>query len=91
MINSKSNLLELFAGSRSVGLVGEQLGFNVFSSDINDFDGIDYVVDILNFDVNKVPFVPDVIWASPPPALFLVLLVLGTIGIKTTLLSLKMR
>jgi len=60
------NLLELFAGSRSIGNVAESLGYKVFSSDINAFDKIDYVIDILNFDCNKVPFIPDVIWASPP-------------------------
>ena len=59
-------LLELFAGSRSVGKVAEKLNFEVFSSDLNDFEGIDYAVDILDFDVKKVPFKPDVIWASPP-------------------------
>ncbi len=60
------NVLELFAGSRSIGKQAEKLGMNVFSSDINDFKGIDYVVNILEFDVTKVPFKPDIIWASPP-------------------------
>ena len=60
------NVLELFAGSRSVGKAAESLGYNVFSSDINEFEGIDYAVDILEFDINKVPFIPDIIWASPP-------------------------
>jgi hypothetical protein len=64
------NLLELFAGSRSVGKEAEKQGFNVFSSDINDFDDIDYSVDINSFDVSKVPFIPDVIWASPPCTYF---------------------
>ena len=59
-------VLELFAGSRSIGKAAESLGYDVFSSDVNDFDKIDYVVDILNFDVKKVPFKPDIIWASPP-------------------------
>lgn len=59
-------VLELFAGSRSVGKVAEVLGYEVFSSDINAFDGIDYVVDILDFEESVVPFVPDIIWASPP-------------------------
>lgn len=64
------NVLELFAGSKSIGRKAEELGMNVFSSDINDFDGIHYVVDIMDFDVSKVPFVPDIIWASPPCTTF---------------------
>lgn len=63
-------VLELFAGSRSIGKEAEIMGMEVFSSDINDFEKIDYVVDILNFDVTKVPFIPDVIWASPPCTFF---------------------
>jgi len=59
-------VLELFAGSKSIGKQAEKLGMNVYSSDINDFEGIDYVVNILEFDVTKVPFKPDIIWASPP-------------------------
>lgn len=58
--------LELFAGSRSVGKAAKNLSFEVFSSDIEQFGGIDYVVDILNFDPTKIPFKPDIIWASPP-------------------------
>ena len=42
----------------------------VFSSDINAFKDIHYVVNILDFDVSKVPFVPDIIWASPPCTTF---------------------
>ena len=64
------NLLELFAGSRSIGSVGEELGMKVFSSDINNFENIDYVTDILEFDVTNVHFIPDVIWASPPCTFF---------------------
>lgn len=60
------NVLELFAGSRSVGKAAEELGMRVFSSDITQFGGIDYVIDILDFDVNEVMMIPDVIWASPP-------------------------
>jgi len=59
-------ILELFAGSRSIGKEAEMLGMEVFSSDINQFDGINYAVNILEFDYSKVPFVPDIIWASPP-------------------------
>ena len=68
--NKKIKVLELFAGSRSIGNAAESLGYEVFSSDINNFEGIDYVVDILNFNTNKVPFKPDIIWASPPCTYF---------------------
>ena len=63
-------VLELFAGSRSIGNVCDDLGYNVFSSDINPFDNINYVVDINKFDVSVVPFIPDFIWASPPCTYF---------------------
>tara|TARA_Y100000593_G_C4155026_1_gene259032 strand:+ start:50 stop:673 length:624 start_codon:yes stop_codon:yes gene_type:complete len=64
------NILELFAGSRSVGKIAEKFGYEVFSVDINSFEKIDYVVDILNFDIKKIPFEPDLIWASPPCTYF---------------------
>jgi len=67
-INMK--ILELFAGSRSVGTAAEQMGFEVYSSDINAFKDINYVSDILQFDTDKVPFIPDIIWASPPCTFF---------------------
>ena len=63
-------VLELFAGSRSIGKACEELGYEVYSSDINPFQNIDYVTDIRDFDVDKVPFVPDIIWASPPCTYF---------------------
>lgn len=59
-------VLELFAGSRSIGKIAEGLGMEVFSSDLIEFEGIHYPVSILDFDVTKVPFRPDIIWASPP-------------------------
>lgn len=63
-------VLELFAGSRSIGKVADRLAFDVYSSDIEQFGGIDYVTDILEFDVTKIPFVPDIIWASCPCTAF---------------------
>lgn len=63
-------ILELFAGSRSIGKASEELGHTVFSSDWQSFDGIDYAIDINQFDTNQVPFIPDVIWASPPCTTF---------------------
>lgn len=60
------NLLELFAGSCSIGKAAKSLNYNVFSTDIDAFEHIDHVSDILQLDTNDVPFIPDVIWASPP-------------------------
>ena len=59
-------ILELFAGSRSVGKVAESMGHEVFSIDINDFEGIDLAIDIEELSVRMIPFKPDLIWASPP-------------------------
>ena len=59
-------VLELFAGSRSIGKVAEELGYEVFSVDVKDFKGIDLVKDIEFLTKEDIPFVPDVIWASPP-------------------------
>tara|TARA_R100000700_G_C3175127_1_gene149842 strand:+ start:1891 stop:2496 length:606 start_codon:yes stop_codon:yes gene_type:complete len=63
-------VLELFAGSRSFSKVAEEMGMETYCVDIKPFDNIDYVTDILNFDISKVPFKPDIIWASPPCTYF---------------------
>lgn len=62
----KLNTLELFAGSRSFTKVSKSKDNQTFCSDYIDFGEIDYVTDILQFDYDKVPFIPDIIWASPP-------------------------
>ena len=59
-------VLELFAGSRSIGKVAETLGYEVWSSDVKDFGGINQIQDILEFDLSQVPWRPNIIWASPP-------------------------
>jgi len=59
-------ILELFAGSRSIGKEAEKLGYYVFSVDIEPFDGIDLVKDIGLLKYSDIPFIPDMIWASPP-------------------------
>ena len=66
MTNKKLKVLELFAGSRSIGKVAGELGYEVFSVDINNFEGIDLAKDIEFITKDDIPFVPDVIWASPP-------------------------
>jgi hypothetical protein len=58
-------LLELFAGSRSIGKVGESLGMEVFSVDWEKYAGIDLSIDIGELQISDIPFVPDIIWASP--------------------------
>lgn len=63
-------ILELFAGSRSIGKIGDSRGHEVFSVDINAFDDIDLIIDILTLKKNQIPFYPDMIWASPPCTYF---------------------
>ena len=59
------NLLELFAGSRSIGNIAEKKGINVFSVDWEKFDKIDLVIDIEILNIKDIPFIPDVVWSSP--------------------------
>ena len=63
-------VLELFAGSSSFSNVAKEYGYETFTTDYNNFDGIDYVTDILQFDYNELPYKPDIIWASPPCTYF---------------------
>ena len=64
------NTLELFAGSRSFSKVAESLGHKIYTTDNQDFEAIDQVCDIFDFDINKKPYKPDIIWASPPCTAF---------------------
>lgn len=63
-------VLELFAGSRSIGNIADKLGYDVFSVDINQFDKIDLAIDILDLEADMIPFEPDIVWASPPCTYF---------------------
>ena len=57
-------LLELFSGTKSVGKVAEQLGYDVVSLDLKNAD---ISCDILDWDYTEYePGYFDVIWASPP-------------------------
>jgi hypothetical protein len=58
-------ILELFAGSRSIGKAGESKSHEVFSVDWNGYDGIDLITDIGTLQLSDIPFIPDMIWASP--------------------------
>ena len=44
-------ILELFAGSRSFSKVGEKLGLKAYTTDFKDFDNIDQVCDIFDFNI----------------------------------------
>ena len=59
------NILELFAGSRSIGKVADKLGMNVFSVDWEQYENINLSIDIGELKKEDVPFIPDVVWASP--------------------------
>lgn len=61
----KKKILELFAGSRSIGKVAESKGHNVFSVDWQPFEGINLSTDIGELNAEQVPFIPDMVWASP--------------------------
>jgi hypothetical protein len=58
-------VLELFAGSRSIGKEAEKLGYEVFSVDWQKFEGIDLSIDIEDLTLDMLPFIPDIGWASP--------------------------
>lgn len=67
-------VLELFAGTRSIGKAFEAKGHEVFSVEWNkDFDNIDLYADIGAITADQILSVfgrPDVIWASPDCATF---------------------
>ncbi len=62
-------VLELFAGTRSIGKAFEEMGHDVYSVDWDkSFDNINFYADILKVQFNDIIQRfgrPDVIWASP--------------------------
>jgi hypothetical protein len=61
-------VIELFAGSRSIGKAAEALGLDVWSTDLHPFDGIDLAEDILKLSADDIPHAGEdtILWASPP-------------------------
>lgn len=69
-------LLELFCGTKSVSRVFHNRGHEVFTVDIEPLLKPNLCIDILDFDVKKLPKEwrkPDIIWASPPCTTFSVM------------------
>ncbi len=62
-------LLELFSGTGSVGRPFRENGWDVVSVDRDDRYNPEINADILNWDYTKET-TPDVIWSSPPCALY---------------------
>lgn len=58
-------VLELYAGSRSIGRNAEKLGCEVFSVDWTAYDGINLQIDIEQLTPEHIPFIPDFMWLSP--------------------------
>ena len=59
-------LLELFSGTGSVGEPFRRNGNEVISVDIDGRFGCEIQEDILQFAYVKIPWIPDILWASPP-------------------------
>ena len=64
-VYKQKNVLELFAGARCLGKSSEAHGHNVFSVDWTPYEDIDLSMDVEDMTMDHVPFIPDVIWASP--------------------------
>ena len=63
--SSRLKVLELFAGSRSIGKAADKLGMETFSVDWTEYENIDLAIDIAEMKIEDCPFIPDVVWASP--------------------------
>ena len=62
-------ILELFCGTKSIGKVFEEQGYQVYSIDFDKKFNPTLCIDILKFDISMLPKewqTLDVIWASPP-------------------------
>lgn len=61
------NVLELFSGTASFSNVAKQyFGHDTFTIDNQADYEPDLVEDILELNFDAIPFIPDIIWASPP-------------------------
>lgn len=58
--------IELFAGTRSFSKVAQSLGHDTFTTDYEEIDGQDLIADVRTLTSKDFPYIPDVLWASPP-------------------------
>ena len=58
-------ILELFCGTKSISNEFKHHGCDVFTVDFDNQHNPDLCIDILDFDVSMLPWIPDVVWASP--------------------------
>lgn len=63
-------ILELFAGSCSFSNIAKEMGHKTFTTDIRQFGNIDLIKNIEILSPEDIPFIPDIIWASPPCTTF---------------------
>lgn len=63
-------ILELFCGTKSIGKVAKERGHDVFSIDNRAAFEPDLCLDILKFNKSMLPWLPDMVWASPPCTTF---------------------
>ena len=59
-------LLNLFSGTGSVSKPWREAGHQVWDVDIDPRFSPETNEDILQWDYTQLPFIPDVIWSSPP-------------------------
>lgn len=66
-------VLELFSGHKVISQAFKDAGHEVFTIDANPKLKPDYSTDLLRWDLEGLPWTPDVIWASPPCPCFSVM------------------
>ena len=59
-------ILNLFSGTGSVSKPWRKANHEVFDIDIDSRFSPEFCGDILQWDYSTLPFIPDVIWSSPP-------------------------
>ena len=59
-------LLNLYSGTGSVSKPWRAAGHQVWDVDVDPRFSPEHCGDILQWDYTQLPFIPDVIWSSPP-------------------------